>query len=62
MADAQALRHAQATAYEQEDFAACFAADESLAVADPAYGRSYVHVMQKVLHVLARSEPDLRFL
>ncbi len=59
---AAALRRAQATAYEQEDFAACFAADERLAAVDPAYARSYVHLMQKVLHVLARSETELRFL
>ncbi len=62
-ADALAgLRRAQAEAYNQEDFAACFAADERLAVADPAYARSYVHQMQKTLHALARTTPDLRFL
>ncbi len=57
-----ALRRTQAEAYEREDFAACFAADERLAAADPAYGRSYVHVMQKVLHALARTVTDVRFL
>ncbi len=57
-----ALRRAQAEAYEKEDFAACFAADEHLAAADPAYGRSYVHFMQKVLHALARTVTDIRFL
>ena len=56
------LRRAQATAYNQEDFAACFAADERLAIADPAYAQSYVHQMQKTLHALARTTPDLRFL
>ncbi len=57
-----ALRLAQATAYDQEDFAACFIADERLAAADPGYAGSYVHQMQKVLHALARTTPDLRFL
>ena len=56
------LRRAQATAYNQEDFAACFAADDRLAIADPAYAQSYVHQMQKTLHALARTTPDLRFL
>ena len=57
-----ALRRTQAEAYEKEDFAACFAADDHLAAADPAYGRSYVHLMQKVLHALARTVTDIRFL
>ena len=57
-----ALREAQGLAYEREDFAACFAADESLAAADPAYRQSYAHVMQNTLHALARTTPGLRFL
>ena len=59
---AATLRHAQAAAYEQEDFVACFAAGERLAIADPAYGKSYAHFMHTVLHALARDVPDVRFL
>ncbi len=60
--DAAALRREQAESYEREDFAACFAAGERLALADPAYGRSYAHYLHAVLHALARMAPDLRFL
>ena len=57
-----ALRLAQATAYDQEDFAACFIADERLAAADPGYAGSYVHQMQKILHAFPRTTPAHRFL
>ncbi len=60
--EADALRHAQAVAYQQEDFLACFAAGERLAIADPAYGQSYAHFMHTVLHTLARTVTDVRFL
>ena len=56
------LRAAQSDAYNQEDFPACFAADEHLALADPAYAQSYIHQMQKTLHALAQTTPNLRFL
>ena len=57
-----ALRRSQGEAYEQEDFGACFAAEERLAIADPAYRRSYAHFMHTVLHALARRVTDVRFL
>ena len=60
--DAAALRREQAESYEREDFAACFAAGERLALADPVYGRSYAHHLHIVLHALARLAPDMRFL
>ncbi len=56
------LRQTQANAYNQEDFPACFAADNHLAAADPAYAQSYIHQMQKTLHALAQTTPNLRFL
>ncbi len=56
------LRQTQSNAYNQEDFSACFAADNHLAAADPAYAQSYIHQMQKTLHALAQTTPDLRFL
>ena len=60
--EAAVLRRAQAAAYQQEDFSACFAAGEHLAIADPAYGQSYAHFMHTVLHTLARTVVDVRFL
>ena len=57
-----ALRRVQGAAYEQEDFTACFAAEKGLAIADPAYGRSYAHFMHTTLHALARTVKDVCFL
>ena len=61
-AAAEAIRAEQVACYMHDDFARYFELADQLASLSPGYARSYECWVQTVLHCLARTTPDLRFL